>query len=113
MGNKNSNYMDLAFWIDLLFKKGVLIVAELFGVLFLLRALGSPEFNVEAAVLGAGLVVVGVVFEYLVWIRKTSFLAERIKVLEEKSKKLDDRIIELTQKVVQTAPAGSAGGKEG
>ena len=110
MEEQKQNLSSPAYWIDMLCQKGVLVVAESFGVMFLLKAYISLQFNMEAAIIGTILIVAGAAFEYLVWIQKSYFLNQRIKSLEEKSKKLDEQILELSNKFLDSAPA--AGGKD-
>ena len=101
---------DPRYWIELLFQKGALVVSEAFGVIFLLRASTSfPKFNLEAAVIGAILVLTGVVFEYLIWLKKLSFTEERLKTVEERLKKDIESAREIAQAALNAAPRTSGG----
>ena len=71
-----SSYAKTSVWLNLLFRRGALAVAEVMGVMFMLRALGSVPFALEPAILGTLLLVLGIVVEYLMWSR-ASVLAKR------------------------------------
>ena len=78
-------YARVSFWLDLLFKRGSLFVAEVMGTLFLLRTLTSLTFTLGPAILGAFLLTFGITVEYLMW-RQTgtlfSMLAPATEVTE-------------------------------
>ncbi|MBW1812349.1 MAG: hypothetical protein JRJ39_01390 [Deltaproteobacteria bacterium] len=94
------NYLKLEFWINLFFQKGTLIIAEVAGIILLIKALGSTPFDSLLAASGAALIGLSVVVEYLIWTKKSPSLLRRIKALEEKGKKTDGYIIKLSREVM-------------
>jgi len=94
------NYLKLEFWINLFFQKGTLIIAEVSGILILVRAIGTKPFESVIAAAGAALIGLSVVVEYLIWTKKSPSLLRRIKAIEEKGKKTDSYIIKLSREVM-------------
>lgn len=94
------NYLKLEFWINLFFQKGTLVIAEVAGIILLFKALGGKPFEVLLAAVGAVLIGLGVVLEYLIWTKKSQSVYRRIKALEERSRKTDNYIIKLTKEVM-------------
>jgi hypothetical protein len=52
----------------------------------------------------------GVVFEYLIWLKKLSFSEARLKTIEERVKKDIDSVKEIAQAALNSAPKTSADG---
>jgi hypothetical protein len=101
------NYLKLEFWINLFFQKGTLVIAEVVGILILVRAIGGKPFDSLFAAAGAALIGISAVIEYLISTKKSPSLLRRIKALEEKGKKTDSYIIKLSREVMNPPPKES------
>ena len=53
--------------VDALFRRGALAFSEITGGVILWRATLSGEFNFEAGLIGAGLLSISTVVEFLIW----------------------------------------------
>lgn len=101
-------FTTFEFWSNLLFKRGILAVAEVAGTMFLFRAVISfPNFSIAAAATGSVLVIVGVIFEYLIWTKTTVFASRQIELLMEDRKRTADEIRELRRLVQESRPGGA------
>ncbi|MCJ7773906.1 MAG: hypothetical protein MUP22_12335 [Desulfobacterales bacterium] len=107
------NYLKLEFWINLVFQKGTMVIAEVGGIILLFRAIGSKPFEFPLAAVGAALMGIGVVIEYLISTKKAPSLLRRIKALEERSRKTDNYIIKLTKEVMNPPVRESEEGSKG
>lgn len=79
-------YLKIDYWINLVLKRGALAVAEVAGTILLFRSIMA--FQLAPALLGAFLITLGLVFEYLTWIKAATFAARRVQQLDEAQQRL-------------------------
>lgn len=97
------NFLKLEFWINLFFQKGTMIIAMVAGIILLFKAIAGRPFEVLLAAVGAALIAIGAVIEYLITTKKSPAVSRRVRALEEKAKKRDNYIIKLTKEVMSPA----------
>ena len=95
-------YSQIEFWLNLVFQRGALAVAEVAGTLFVFRNLA--QFQLAPALLGAGLLTIAIIVEYVVWTKTSSFMLRRIDQLEAVKEKVAVEQAKLLTAVLASRP---------
>jgi len=106
-----SQYSQIEFWLNLVFQRGALAVAEVAGTVLLFRNIFV--FEVASALLGAFLLTIAIVFEYLIWTKTTVFVARRVDQLESVKDKAVAEQLRLITAALQARPQGAQGAGAG
>jgi hypothetical protein len=102
----------LWFKFSFIFQRSSLAALELAGVVLLVRAIIPPGVDIKATAIGASLLIIGCVFEYMIWLQTVRILTPRLNKLENENTNLKAERDKLLNVLLSSAPRGAFAGFE-